>query len=327
MSNDRQEKEPPAAAPVSLIVEPNRGALGRSIEALEEAGLTARGCAEIEEAVALLEAHGEDAIEVVVLSVTEGFEAEQVSLALETLPEPRPALLTIFPKGSDVVEMESEAERLGAQGALARPVPLRALGLTAWALAQMVAAHRERQAAGKAAASLEEAAAPVDPRTHLYRFEHFKPLLAAELKRARRYGIPFTLLRVAFDSLAEVELAHGAEMVETLEGGLRLAVSRALRDQDIAVDLGPGHILAVLPHTGHRGARSAAERIRRRVAKTRLTLIEGSAGTTASIGIAVYRGKGDVSFAQMIREATDAVAIAQDAGGNRAAEVPLTRRK
>ena len=60
--------------------------------------------------------------------------------------------------------------------------------------------------------------------------------------------------RVAFDNLAEVEVAHGSEMVETLEGGLRLAVARALRDQDIAVDLGPGQILAVLPHTGHRGA-------------------------------------------------------------------------
>ncbi len=323
---DSEPRPVPIPEPAAIIVEPNRGALARSSGALTEAGLRVTACADPEEALAALAAEDGSEIAVVVLTVAEGLRAEVVAHAIQALPEPRPALLTIFPRGVDAVEMESEADRLGALASLGRPIPLRAFGLTAWALGRMVVAQRDRSEVGDAVASVRADATPVDPRTHLYRFEHFKPLLAAELKRARRYGIPFSLLRIAFDGLAEVELAHGSELSDTLEGGLRLAVSRALRDQDIAVDLGPGQILAVLPHTPRKGARSVAERIRRRVSKTRLTLIDGSAGTTASVGLAVYPGQGEVSFSELVREATDALDIAQDAGGNRAAEVPGTRR-
>ena len=57
-----------------------------------------------------------------------------------------------------------------------------------------------------------------------------------------------------------------------------------------------------------------------------MTLSDGTLGTTTSIGLASYDGKGEVSFAALAAEANQALAIAQGAGGNRVAEVPTGRR-
>lgn len=305
-----------------LVVDGNRSFLGRVQLAFEAAGLEARTAASEDEAIALVT---EGDLDLLVISFEPEHGPQAIVLAYRRSHCELAPVLVLYPKGTDTIDVDSETARLEASGALVRPVKIAALVTTARGYA--LASHLSRRLVEREE-ELESvnAARRIDPASGFYRFDQFKARLAAEVKRARRYRYPFALLLISMDSLDDIEQRHDSETRRTLLGGLSLAIARCLRDLDLPVSYGPGRYLAVLPHTPRRGARAVGERIRRRVLRTRMTLSDGTLGTTTSIGLASYDGKGEVSFAALAAEANQALAIAQGAGGNRVAEVPTGRR-
>jgi diguanylate cyclase (GGDEF)-like protein len=148
-------------------------------------------------------------------------------------------------------------------------------------------------------------------------FEFLKRLLLMEVKRSRRYRYPISLLLLELDHLSErtahlsaaQRTAMLAEMLGLLSGGVR--------DIDVIVPTAEGRFVAFFPHTPKTGALVVAERLRQRV-KTLASL----PNISVSMGLAVFepspvRGQTQVSFGNLMKDASEALRNAQAAGGDR----------
>ncbi len=303
-----------------LLIDSHAPSLQRGASVLGEAGFDVVTASSHEEVV------DADALDVIVLADSESAERTQTVAAIrEVVDEPDVPLVLLLGKGT--TRGPSKARAALADAALVRPVsgPSLVAIVTAFSQVRQLRkrlVQRERQ--------LEQAmreGGRVDPRTGFYTLDSFKPILAAEVKRARRYKYPFSIAIAAMDELADVKNRWGSELADVLEGGLRLAVSRCLRDLDLPVAYGSGQVLIVMPHTPRRGARVVTDRMRKSISSQRMNGPNGKIGTTVSIGIASYEGEGDVSFGGLAQEAAAALKIAVERGGNRVAELPVTRRR
>jgi PleD family two-component response regulator len=139
-------------------------------------------------------------------------------------------------------------------------------------------------------------------RGRFYQFEFFKKLLAVEIKRARRYRFPLSLLLVGLDG-GLVPEGPGPR-------GLATAVQRAIRDIDIPVTFSSESLLIVMPHTDRRGAVVVGERIRDQVRSR-------AANATASVAIVSTDGLPRYTFASLIQAAAKALQAAHRQGGDR----------
>lgn len=156
------------------------------------------------------------------------------------------------------------------------------------------------------AAWLEENQQQIDtltPRkaTGVYRAQHFAPLLAEEIERARRYHRPLTLLVVGVDGWTDLaedgpeEALRQARLVEE-------HLIDATRTVDKVVDLGEGEWGVMLPETPLEGAEVVAARI--------------GAGLAADIDLPARFGLADfphggVTADELLGEARQALAFAR----------------
>jgi diguanylate cyclase (GGDEF)-like protein len=146
-------------------------------------------------------------------------------------------------------------------------------------------------------------------------FEFFKKLLLMEVKRSRRYRYPVSFLLVGIDKLSVPAPELSESERKALQNQVREVVTKALRDIDLCVTFTEGRLLVFLPHTPKEGARTVAGRLREKVSS-----LKAQQEITGSVGVASYEPKtheGEVNFGSLMREATDALRRAQEAGGNR----------
>lgn len=145
----------------------------------------------------------------------------------------------------------------------------------------------------------------------------FKKYMLLEVKRSKRYHYPVALLLVSLDNLraalgeAAPEFQLAAIRAESLE-----VLSALLRDIDVAMPFGEDKYLLFLPHTPLKGATVVAERV-----VQKLKALETFPNGTVSVGVASHdpgvAKRDQVSFGGLVREATDAMKRAQEAGGDR----------
>ncbi|MFW6369229.1 MAG: GGDEF domain-containing protein [Myxococcota bacterium] len=310
-----EQAKPPGRV---LVVDSKASSAGRSRDILSGAGFDVRLYSSVDELPR------EAAVDLVFLFDDGAKEtAEAVREIRGRLGRHDPQVVLVLPKKKGGRRTEDH----GADALLIRPVAPCSLIALARALCRVSSLRRSlRQQEQRLEQALEEAG-QIDPRTGFYAFHAFKPLLAAEVKRALRYKYPFSIAIGILDKMRAVREAHGQEQACLLEGGLHLAISRSLRDLDMPVAYGSGQVLLVMPHTPRKGARVTAERVRRRVARTKMGVGDDRIGSTISLGLASYECKGEVSFSGLAQEAAAALKIAVEGGGNRVAEVPITRRR
>lgn len=157
----------------------------------------------------------------------------------------------------------------------------------------------------------------------------FKKYMLLEVKRSKRYQYPVAVLLVSLDKLGESlgesapEFQRAAIRSEALE-----ALSVLLRDIDVAMPFAEDKYLLFLPHTALKGCTVVAGRV-----VDRLSKLESFPNGTVSVGVASFdpavNPKELVSFGGLVREATEALKLAQLAGGNRfhAPEPPAPPKK
>jgi diguanylate cyclase (GGDEF)-like protein len=148
-------------------------------------------------------------------------------------------------------------------------------------------------------------------------FEFFKAFLAVEIKRARRYGFPLSLMLACLDQTDEIEARHGSVVLRQLLAGLARAVRRSIRDIDIPVTLRDDTILVLMPHTDGEGAKAMAERVRLRIRRSVYREGEVVIRPTISIGATTHLRDKDRSFSQVMRRASQAMKEATQNGGDR----------
>lgn len=150
----------------------------------------------------------------------------------------------------------------------------------------------------------------------IYTFPFFEELLAQEIRRARRYDRPFSIMLASFDHLEayfSFEAKFGKEETASLFRAIALAVKEALRDCDITALYREETLAFLLPDTPIERAYVAADRIRREIfelnppeREPKITLSVGLVGLSDELG----------SARQMIDAANKRLKEAKQAGGN-----------
>jgi diguanylate cyclase (GGDEF)-like protein len=251
-------------------------------------------------------------IEILFAAVSDNFDGETLARKVKAL---RPACPVVLVYPSNEEDPEPHALEAGADAFLVAPLKkgtvsscarsmmrLRQLGETVQRLEADLRRHAELPAKGPGAHSLSE-------------FGFFKRFLLMEIKRARRYRFPASFLLVALDRFGERGGKLGQKERTMMLAVVLAAISRGLRDIDLAVPATEDRFLVFLPHTRRDGAAMVAERLRSRIVK--LKRLEGQ---SVSVGIACYEGdtsRAPVSFGGLMRDATEALQRAQKAGGDR----------
>lgn len=129
--------------------------------------------------------------------------------------------------------------------------------------------------------------ADTDDLTGIWNKRAFRRQLPSEIERARTYGIALSLVLFDVDDFKGVNDRYGHVMGDVLLSELCGTVRETLRPPDLFARFGGDEFAVILPHTDLPGARSAAERMIKRVRELRIGGPDDDAiRCTISIGIA-----------------------------------------
>jgi diguanylate cyclase (GGDEF)-like protein len=161
--------------------------------------------------------------------------------------------------------------------------------------------------------------AVTDELTGLFNHRRFQEVITAEVERTRRFGQELGLIMLDIDDFKRVNDSFGH-----LQGDLVLKeVARALRESSREIDeparYGGEEMAVALPQTGLEGAYEFAERVRQRIERLQIPLLEGG-GTlrvTASFGAASLPDSAKIDKDALVAAADAALYRAKRSGKNR----------
>jgi diguanylate cyclase (GGDEF)-like protein len=159
-----------------------------------------------------------------------------------------------------------------------------------------------------------EQEAQTDFLTGLGNHRLFHERLRREMERAERYRHPLSLIVFDLDDFKFLNDLHGHQEGDLVLRRVAVAASEELRTSDIACRIGGEEFAILLPETGKRAARAAAERLCSRVRE----LSGGVRATTVSCGVASYPGDAP-NVTEFLAAADAALYAAKDRGKDRAA--------
>ena len=160
-----------------------------------------------------------------------------------------------------------------------------------------------------------ERLALIDSLTDLYNSRTFIKEIKDELKRAKRYKRPVSLVMISVDNFPEIQRSYGAltaDSVPKLVGGV---VKGAVRDVDIAARYSAEEFAIILPETNASGAAIVAERIRARVTNHDITHNWHNLKVATSVGVAAFPTHAR-EHDELIHRTIQALETAAQRGGN-----------
>lgn len=128
----------------------------------------------------------------------------------------------------------------------------------------------------------------VDGLTELYVRKFFEIRLEDEIKRARRFAFPLTLVMFDIDGFAAVNEKFGRKAGDAALFDIARILKESVRATDIPARYGQDEMVAILAHTTAEQALIFAERFRERVAAHRITRTDSEFSVTVSVGICQY---------------------------------------
>ena len=154
-----------------------------------------------------------------------------------------------------------------------------------------------------------------DPLTGLANRRQFLALAAEERRRAQRAGEPIALMLLDVDHFKAVNDLYGHAVGDAALRAFGRLLRRHLRPFDIVGRYGGEEFVILLSGASHRGALTAAERLRATIASTPFDT-QGIIRLTASIGVVSIDAGEDVPFATMLASADRALYRAKHGGRN-----------
>lgn len=128
-----------------------------------------------------------------------------------------------------------------------------------------------------------------DDLTEAYNRRFFESYLEEELKRARRFGSPLSLIFMDVDNLKEVNNQFGHLMGSHVLKEITHRVILTIRGIDKVIRYGGDEFCILLPETDTRGAQVVAERIRMTISREPIVFDQQHEVTlTSSFGIASF---------------------------------------
>ncbi len=166
-----------------------------------------------------------------------------------------------------------------------------------------------------------ERSAITDGLTGLYNRPFFDASLRRELKRARRYGLAFSLVMLDLDDFKLVNDLHGHVVGDEALARLSDVIRASVREIDVACRYGGEEFALILPETSRTGAYIVSERIRMDAKETFDRKPLGSSPSASismsvSGGIAIYPTDSN-SAEGLVRMADKALYRSKHEGKNR----------
>lgn len=161
--------------------------------------------------------------------------------------------------------------------------------------------------------------ASTDELTQLANRRRFTEALRRELGRARRTGLPLSLIIVDVDHLKKVNDTFGHPSGDAAIRHVAAALKEGRRDTDVVARFGGEEFALLLPGTDHVGATKAAERVRVRLSST---LLDTVGQVTASMGVATWPQDG-ATEERLVWVADQRLYSAKEGGRNRVVAAPL----
>lgn len=164
-----------------------------------------------------------------------------------------------------------------------------------------------------------EALASIDPLTGASNRRFFLDQAAIEISRARRLGLPLSVVMLDIDFFKAVNDRHGHEAGDRVLVELARTIRATLRSGDIFARLGGEEFILMLPGQDLTEAAQMAERLRQRVETSDC---EGCpAHITVSAGVTGLQGEGD-RIGDLLRRADLALYQAKAQGRNQVCLAP-----
>jgi len=137
-------------------------------------------------------------------------------------------------------------------------------------------------------------------------------LLEKEIRRAQRYGTPFTIAQLDIDSFLPLCEKHGKENGDLVLSGIGKLLCESVREIDLVGRIGNDEFLLVLPNVRLNDAIIGMERLRLRVEAQPLT--PDNLFVTISGGITEYAGE---NATVLVERSKSLLIHAREAGRNR----------
>lgn len=156
-----------------------------------------------------------------------------------------------------------------------------------------------------------------DALTGAFNRRYFVQKIVADLSFSRRHKIPFTLLFLDIDHFKMVNDTHGHLVGDEVLVAVTRAIEETIRSEDILARYGGEEFAVIAQGTDLGGGRALADRIRRRVAGTRVSVAgesETGVGVTISAGV-VYVPPGIASNPETVVSQADKNLYEAKAGG------------
>lgn len=168
----------------------------------------------------------------------------------------------------------------------------------------------------------------IDPLTGLYNDRHYQIIVDAELKRAKQYDLPLTLLMLDIDNFGMYTALHGHETGDIALNETALVLKKSSRREDMLFRLKKNRFAVVLLNIPREGAHKLGERIRQNIETHHFKGEDKLTGKkmTISGGIAIYPDDGKNSHTLIIAS-EEALITAKQSGKNRILEYSVKRRK
>jgi len=161
-------------------------------------------------------------------------------------------------------------------------------------------------------AELEHLAA-TDPLTGMRNRRAFFAEAEAELRRARRYKLPVSLLLLDIDRFKQINDRFGHLAGDEMLRRIAASLQAELRTTDIHARFGGEEFIVLLVQSPTADAIPTADRLRRAISTLSVESLGNLFGTTASIGVASV-ADGDVELDELLRYADAALYRAKQAG-------------
>ncbi|PYQ50667.1 MAG: hypothetical protein DMF78_15040 [Acidobacteria bacterium] len=155
--------------------------------------------------------------------------------------------------------------------------------------------------------------ASTDELTQLANRRRFTEALRRELGRARRTGLPLSLVLVDVDHLKKVNDTFGHPAGDAAIRHVAAALREGRRDTDVVARFGGEEFALLLPGTDHLGAVKAAERVRTRLSSS---VVEAVGQVTASMGVATWPQDG-ATEERLVWVSDQRLYAAKEAGRNK----------
>lgn len=183
-----------------------------------------------------------------------------------------------------------------------------------------IARQRDLEALEHAQAELYRRAT-TDELTSLFNRRHFFERGAEEMRRARRYRRPMSLVYFDLDHFKRINDGYGHHAGDQVLQAVSAACRSQLRNVDIPGRLGGEEFAVILPETPKHQASRVAERLRRAIAEIEVPSETAILRVTASFGLAHLSGQEDDLESVLIR-ADKAVYQAKAEGRGRVVIAP-----